>query len=86
MSTRTFRIGICGLGTVGQGVWKHLSANRNELGTRLGVRLELAKASVRDIKKARSVTVPPSRLVTDPMEIATHPSIDIVCELIGGTT
>jgi homoserine dehydrogenase len=86
MSTRTFRIGICGLGTVGQGVWKHLSANRNALESRLGVRLELAKASVRDLKKPRSVTVPPSRLVTDPMEVATDPSIDIVCELIGGTT
>ncbi len=85
-SSRTLRIGICGLGTVGQGVWKHLSANRAALEARLGVRLELAKASVRDSKKARTVSVPPSKLVTDPMEIVTDPTIDIVCELIGGTT
>ncbi len=85
-SPRTLRIGICGLGTVGQGVWKHLSANRSALERRLGVRLELAKASVRDPRKPRSVNVPAARLVTDPMAIATDPTIDIVCELIGGTT
>lgn len=84
MSSRTIRIGICGLGTVGQGVWKHLSANRAALERRLGVRLELAKASIRDPKKARTVSVPASKIVSDPLEIATDPSIDIVCELIGG--
>ena len=31
MSTRTIRIGLCGLGTVGQGVWKHLTANQTAL-------------------------------------------------------
>jgi len=86
MPSRTLRIGICGLGTVGQGVWKHLSANRAALEARLGVRLELAKASIRDLKKVRVVNVPPSKLVSDPMAIATDPTIDIVCELIGGTT
>ena len=37
MSGRVINIGICGLGTVGQGVWKHLSANRTQLGSRLGL-------------------------------------------------
>jgi homoserine dehydrogenase len=86
MSVRTVRIGLCGLGTVGQGVWKHLSANRPNLEARLGVRLELAKAAVRDAGKARAVTIPSDRLTTDPMAVATDPSIDIVCELLGGTT
>ncbi len=86
MSTRTIRIGLCGLGTVGQGVWKHLSANRAELESRLGVKLELHRASVRNLKKKRAVRVPASRLTTDAMAIATDPQVDIVCELIGGTT
>lgn len=85
MSTRTIRIGLCGLGTVGQGVWKHLTANRAALKGRLGVRIELAKAAVRDRSKARSVKVPARCLVDDPMSIARDPSIDIVCELMGGT-
>ncbi len=85
MSSRTIRIGLCGLGTVGQGVWKHLSANRSALEARLGVRIELAKAAVRDPRKVRTVNVPAGKLVADPLAIATDPSIDIVCELMGGT-
>ena len=79
------RIGLCGLGTVGQGVWKHFERSRTELEARLGVRLELACASVRDVRKKRAVRVPASRLTDDPIEVASDPNIDIVCELIGGT-
>jgi len=79
------RIGICGFGTVGQGVWKHFARAKSELESRLGVRLELARASVRDLKKKRAVKLPPSKLTDDPIEVASDPSIDIVCELIGGT-
>jgi homoserine dehydrogenase len=86
MSTRSIKIGLCGFGTVGQGVWKHLSANRASLEQRLGVTLELHRASVRDLKKPRSVKIPASKLTTDALSIAKDPEIKIVCELIGGTT
>ena len=79
-------IGICGLGTVGQGVWKHITRSSAKLESRLGAKLVLKKASVRDLAKKRSVRVGKSRMTTDPMSIATDPSIQIVCELIGGTT
>ena len=78
------RIGICGLGTVGQGVWKHFERSRVELESRLGVRLELARASVRDVHKKRAVRVPAGRITDDPISVASDPKIDIVCELIGG--
>lgn len=79
-------IGICGLGTVGQGVWKHITRSRAKLESRLGARLVLKRASVRDLKKKRNVRVAASRLTTDTMAVATDPTIQIVCELIGGTT
>ena len=82
----TINIGLCGFGTVGQGVWKHLSANRAELESRLGVKLNLARAAVRDLGKARAVKVPASKLTADPLAIANDPSIHVVCELMGGTT
>ncbi|HEY5079763.1 MAG TPA: homoserine dehydrogenase [Opitutaceae bacterium] len=82
---RTLNIGICGLGTVGQGVWKHFGRLRSELESRLGARIELSRAAVRNPRKARGVRIPASRLTTDPMSIATDPGIDIVCELMGGT-
>jgi homoserine dehydrogenase len=82
----TLNIGLCGFGTVGQGVWKHLSANRAELESRLGVKLNLARAAVRDPRKARGVKIPAAKLTSDPLAIADDPSIHIVCELMGGTT
>ncbi|MCF3649619.1 homoserine dehydrogenase [Synoicihabitans lomoniglobus] len=79
-------IGICGLGTVGQGVWKHITRSRAKFESRLGARLVLKSASVRDLGKKRSVRVAKSRLTDDPMALATDPKIQIVCELMGGTT
>jgi homoserine dehydrogenase len=82
----TIRIGLCGLGTVGQGVWKHFAAVRADLESRLGVQLELTRAAVRDKRKRRGVRIPAGRICADPIAVATDPNIDIVCELIGGTT
>jgi homoserine dehydrogenase len=84
-SVSVINIGICGLGTVGQGVWKHIERARPELETRLGAKLVLARASVRDLDKKRAVRLKADQLTTDPLTIATDPSIQIVCELIGGT-
>src|SRR5476651_1790719 len=82
----TINIGLCGFGTVGQGVWKHLSANRAELEARVGVKLNLARVAVRDLRKKRTVKIPRARLTDDPLAIANDPNIQIVCELMGGTT
>ena len=81
----TVTVGLCGLGTVGQGVWQHLARSRADFASRLGVRIVLARAAVRDPRKRRDVAIPRSRLCDDPMAVATDPRIDIVCELMGGT-
>ncbi len=87
MSKRsTITLGICGLGTVGQGVWKHLERSRAALESRLGTTIELRRGAVRDLSKPRTVDIPADKLTTDALAVATDPTIDIVCELIGGTT
>jgi homoserine dehydrogenase len=83
---RTIGIGILGFGTVGQGVWKHLHEKQADLESRLGVMLDLRKASVRDLKKKRAVKIPASKLTTNVNEIIDDPKVHVVCELIGGTT
>ena len=83
---RTIGIGILGFGTVGQGVWKHLHEKQTDLESRLGVKLDLRKASVRDLKKKRAVKIPAAKLTKNPNEIIDDPKVHVVCELIGGTT
>jgi homoserine dehydrogenase len=79
-------IGILGLGVVGQGVLKHLNRNRKLLESRLGVRLKVSKIAVRNKRRKRDIQVNPRLLTEDGMEVVNDPSIQIVCELIGGTT
>jgi homoserine dehydrogenase len=79
------RVGLAGLGTVGQGVWKHVRSRRAELEARIGNRISLRKAAVRDLTKKRSIRISSKALTDDPMAIARDPEIDILCELMGGT-
>ena len=79
------KIGLIGLGVVGQGVIKHLQRNRAALERRMGARLVLHSIAVRNVRKKRSVRISPAKLTSDAMKLATDPEIDIVCELMGGT-
>jgi homoserine dehydrogenase len=80
------KIGLFGFGVVGQGVWKNIAQNRTALEARLGAELAITKIVVRDSARERSVQVPSEIVSTDPATILDDPSIDIVCELIGGTS
>ena len=86
MEKKIFKIGFIGMGTVAQGVWKHMLNNRARMVSRLGAEYELSKACVRDVSKKRGVSIPKDKLVEDPYDIVNDPEIDIVCELMGGTT
>ena len=79
------RIGLLGLGTVGQGVWKHLSRERQPFERRLGARLQLVCAAVQSKKRKRSVRISTTKLTEDPFAVVDDPNIDIICELIGGS-
>lgn len=79
-------IGFIGFGTVGQGVWKHLQAQREELEKRLGVEIAFPRIAVRDIKRERSVSVSAEILTTNPYDVVNDPAVNIVCELMGGAT
>lgn len=84
-SEQTIGIGFLGLGVVGQGVWKHVEANRPALERRLGVKLRLVRAGVRDLRKKRDLRLPARALTTDLESVVDDSGIHIVCELMGGT-
>ncbi len=83
---RTVRIGLAGLGNVGFGVFKNLQKNGGLLKERTGCLLQVERIAVRDVDKARGSDVPASLLTTDWKQLVDDPRIDIIVELIGGTT
>jgi len=79
------RIGIAGLGTVGAGLVKLLSAQDDLIAARCGRRIEVTAVAARDHAKDRGFSK--SRFVwfKDAVELAQSPDIDVFVELIGGT-
>lgn len=85
VSQKTVTIGFVGLGTVGQGVWKHLARNREVLERRIGASIVLKAAAVRDLSLPRDPSIPKECLTNDPIALARNPEVDVLCELMGGT-
>ncbi|MED1785390.1 homoserine dehydrogenase [Brevibacillus fortis] len=83
MSAEVVRVGLLGLGTVGGGVIKTIRSQQEKLASRLGKRIEIVKALVRDSEKERAVHVDPALLTTD-FEDVLSSDVDIVVEVMGG--
>jgi len=85
--TRTIGVALLGLGNVGGGVVKLLEDNAAAIAARLGATLEVRAIAVRDVDKANRVVDVDRRLLTSDVEgTLRRADVDIVCELIGGTT
>jgi homoserine dehydrogenase len=79
-------IGIIGGGTVGGGVFDALRRNGNLLSSRIGVRVHVEKIAVKSLKKNRAVKIPKNLLTENWREVVCDPEINLVAELVGGTT
>ncbi|MEL0082603.1 MAG: homoserine dehydrogenase [Gammaproteobacteria bacterium] len=79
------KIGIIGLGTVGCATVNILQTRGAELTARIGRSIIVSHACVRDPSKPRDCDLTGVTLLEDPSELVTHPDIDIVVELMGGT-
>lgn len=83
---KPIQVGLIGLGTVGAGVFHVLSRNQEEIRRRAGRDIELVAVTRRNLDQARAIVGDHCRVVADPRDIIRDPDIDIVVELIGGTT
>ncbi|MEY4484290.1 MAG: hypothetical protein RL693_1742 [Verrucomicrobiota bacterium] len=83
---RTVHIGLAGLGNVGAGVYLNLRKNAGLLKERTGCILKVTGIAVRDIAKPRNADIPRDLLTSDWRHLVSDPKIDIIVELIGGTT
>src|SRR3989442_13812800 len=76
------RIGLLGIGTVGQAVARALIERHDVLARAAGTGLVLRRAAVRDRARPRSLAV--ERLTADPAAGASADDVDMVIELVGG--
>jgi homoserine dehydrogenase len=83
---KPINVGLLGIGTVGGGTFTVLRRNQEEITRRAGRAIVLKMIADKDVKKARKLVGKSAIVTADAMEVVNHPDIDIVVELIGGTT
>ena len=80
---KEIKIGLLGSGTVGTGVVRVLKENAEDIEVKVGAKVSVKTALVRDINKKREY-LDDLHLTTNPDEIFNDPEIDIVVEVMGG--
>lgn len=80
----TLKVGICGLGTVGSGTVNVLQRNAAIIAARAGVSIEIVHIGARRDNPLCDIT--PYKVSRDVFEVVRDPNVDLVIELIGGTT
>lgn len=79
-------IGLLGFGVVGSGVAKILDNHQEDLQHKLGVPVSIKKVLVKNLHKERDCDLPADVFTTDLDEILGDSSIDLIVEVIGGTS
>ncbi|RCS59402.1 homoserine dehydrogenase [Parvibium lacunae] len=84
------KIGVIGAGTVAGGVFHVLLRNQAEITRRAGCKLHIVAVSSRTRSKIDNLLTTLNandvEVVADPFAVVRNPNIEVVCELIGGTT
>ena len=86
MGEKCIQAALLGCGTVGGGVWKVLNSNQDIIRKRAGIDIKVKKVLEIDFEKAQKAGVPEAVLTKNPDDIINDKDIDIVIEVIGGTT
>ncbi|SAK54138.1 homoserine dehydrogenase [Caballeronia glebae] len=79
------KVGLLGFGTVGSGTFTVLRRNQEEIKRRAGRGIEISRVAVRTPAKAEAAKQEGVAVTDDFNAVVDDPSIDIVCEMIGGT-
>ncbi len=85
-TVRPIKVAILGAGVVASGVTKVLQRNQAEIRRRAGRGIEITAVAARNLEKARAAVGAGIDITTDFESLVVRPDIDIVVELIGGTT
>jgi homoserine dehydrogenase len=83
---KPINVGLLGIGTVGGGAFTVLDRNREEISRRAGCAITMKMVADKEVDKARRLVGGRATVTANAQEVVNHPDIDIVVELIGGTT
>jgi len=83
---KPINVGLLGVGTVGGGTFEVLARNQEEITRRAGRGIVITKIADKDLARARKIAGNAATVTADAYEVVNDPSIDIVIELIGGTS
>jgi len=84
-NTQTVKVALAGCGTVGSGVGEIIVSRAEALAQRTGLRFEVTRALVADIRRRRSAPFPADIYTDQPADlIAARP--DMLVEVMGGAT
>ena len=86
LAPRPLRVGMIGIGSVGSGTFRVLARNQAEIAGRAGRGIKLVMVCARSLARAMRVVGRDAALTNDPMLVATHPDVDVVVEVAGGTS
>ena len=79
-------VALVGYGNIGTGFCANLHTNHDHIADRLGLDINLKHVCDIDLKRERWFKVDPSLCVKDYRVVEDDPEVDIVVELVGGTT
>ena len=83
---KPIQVGLLGIGTVGGGTFNVLRRNQEEIRRRAGRGIEISMVSARNLERARAAVGAAVPVTADPFEVVNNPAIEIVVEVMGGTT
>jgi homoserine dehydrogenase len=83
---KPINVGLLGIGTVGGGTWDVLNRNADEIQRRAGRAIRIAVVADKDLDRAKKIVGQKAKIVDDAFGVVRGNEVEIVVELIGGTT
>jgi homoserine dehydrogenase len=83
---KPINVGLLGIGTVGGGTWEVLNRNADEIRRRAGRAIRITRVADKAVAAARKIVGKKASVTADAFEVTKAKDVEIVVELIGGTT
>lgn len=83
-TSKTLRVALAGLGTVGAGTFRILTQNAKILESRTGIVLTVTAVSARNKNKDRGIDLANVAWEDDPLKLAVREDVDVIVEVMGG--